>query len=294
MELYHCFGHWLCKKLELRSVGLPLSKFGTDQLCWAEICNLKSLLQTALAPWASLSVELIFFSPLLLLSKTVSSRKLCWAHLWYLLPDIKVDRKWSNSLLRTIFSQKCHFQIISHGQWWTKKFHPFFDSTDQECMIFVRIGDGPCNCYYNEVCAGVCCNLWRLHEKKKNQVSTNCLKICSRNCPWIVHEPVLKLSTNCPKIAQKLLTKWLTKLSTIWLQNSSQNCPKVACKIVHKLPTKLCMKLFTKLLTKLSLKLSSVFKIVHKIVHKFVHEIAHEIAHKIVHKLLTKWLTNGL
>ena len=118
VELYHCFGHWLCKKLELSSVGQPLSKFGTDQLCWAEICNLKSLLQTALAPWASLSVELIFFSPLLLLSKTVSSRKLCWAHLWYLLPDIKVDRKWSNSLLRTIFSQKCHFQIIRHGQWW--------------------------------------------------------------------------------------------------------------------------------------------------------------------------------
>ena len=147
VELYHCFGHWLCKKLELRSVGLPLSKFGTDQLCWAEICNLKSLLQTALAPWASLSVELIFFSPLLLLSKTVSSRKLCWAHLWYLLPDIKVDRKWSNSLLRTIFSQKCHFQIISHGQWWTKKFHPFLDSTYQEWMIFARIGDGSCNYY---------------------------------------------------------------------------------------------------------------------------------------------------
>ena len=139
---------WNCTTvLELRSVGLPLSKFGTDQLCWAEICNLKSLLQTALAPWASLSVELIFFSPLLLLSKTVSSRKLCWAHLWYLLPDIKVDRKWSNSLLRTFFSQKCHFQIISHGQWWTKKFHPFLDSTYQEWMIFARIGDGPCNYY---------------------------------------------------------------------------------------------------------------------------------------------------
>ena len=100
-----------------------------------------------LAPWASLSVELIFFSPLLLLSKTVSSRKLCWAHLWYWLPNIKVDRKWSNSLLRTIFSQKCHFRIISHGQWWIKKFHPFLDSTYQDCMIFARIGDGPCNYY---------------------------------------------------------------------------------------------------------------------------------------------------
>ena len=142
---------WACLSVVLilfsLLVLLKVSKSGTDQLCWAEICNLKSLLQTALAPWASLSVELIFFSPLLLLSKTVSSRKLCWAHLWYLLPDIKVDRKWSNSLLRTIFSQKCHFQIISHGQWWTKKFHPFLDSTYQEWMIFARIGDGPCNYY---------------------------------------------------------------------------------------------------------------------------------------------------
>ena len=33
VKLYHCFGHWLCKKLELSSVGQPLSKFGTDQLC---------------------------------------------------------------------------------------------------------------------------------------------------------------------------------------------------------------------------------------------------------------------
>ena len=141
VKLCHCFGHGLCKKHEPSSVGLPFSKFGTDQLCWAEICNgirsaargrvdrcparaaaavsaadptfrpkysahLKSLLQTALAPWSSLSVELIFFSPVLLLSKTVSSRKLCWAHLWYWLPDIKVDRKWSNSVLRTIFFPK--------------------------------------------------------------------------------------------------------------------------------------------------------------------------------------------
>ena len=45
------------------------------------------------------------------------------------------------------FPKKCHFQIISHGQWWTKKFHPFLDSTYQEWMIFARIGDGPCNYY---------------------------------------------------------------------------------------------------------------------------------------------------
>ena len=31
-------GNGLFKKLELRSVGQPLSKFGTGQLCWAEMC----------------------------------------------------------------------------------------------------------------------------------------------------------------------------------------------------------------------------------------------------------------
>jgi hypothetical protein len=53
------------------------------------------------------------------------------------------------------FSKKCHFQIISDVQWWTKKFHPFLHSTYQECMIFARIGDGPCYYLWNEICAGV-------------------------------------------------------------------------------------------------------------------------------------------
>ena len=45
------------------------------------------------------------------------------------------------------FPKKCHFQIISDVQWWTKKFHPFLDSTYQNCMIFAKMGDGPCNYY---------------------------------------------------------------------------------------------------------------------------------------------------
>ena len=53
------------------------------------------------------------------------------------------------------FPKKCHFQIISHVQWWTKKFHPFLHSTYQECMIFARIGDGPCYYHWNEIYAGV-------------------------------------------------------------------------------------------------------------------------------------------
>ena len=34
-------------------------------------------------------------------------------------------------------------------------FYPFLHSTYQECMIFARIGDGPCYYYLNEIYAGV-------------------------------------------------------------------------------------------------------------------------------------------
>ena len=53
------------------------------------------------------------------------------------------------------FSKKCHFQIISDVQWWTKKNHPFLESTYQEWMSFAKIGDGPCYYLWNEICAGV-------------------------------------------------------------------------------------------------------------------------------------------
>ena len=54
-----------------------------------------------------------------------------------------------------LFSKKCHFQIISDVQWWTKKFHPFLHSTHQECMFFAKIENGPCYYLWNEICAGV-------------------------------------------------------------------------------------------------------------------------------------------
>ena len=114
----------------------------------------KFLLQTALAPWACLSVVLIYFSLLLLLSAT---RKLCWLNLSL---QILITRYKSGTILSwndicQFFSKKCHFQIISDVQWWTKKFHPFLDSTYQEWMIFAKIGDGSCYYLWNEICAGV-------------------------------------------------------------------------------------------------------------------------------------------
>ena len=57
--------------------------------------------------------------PLLLVF--TSSRKLCWVNLSYWLQDLKVEQLshiWKN------LPKKCHFQIISYVQWWTKKFHP--------------------------------------------------------------------------------------------------------------------------------------------------------------------------
>ena len=88
VELYHCLGHWLCKKLELRSVGLPLSKFGTDQLCWAEICLwnvccIEVLNNTSygLSPpwWIFISFLWPNGSLLLPVSSTFASIKLCQA-----------------------------------------------------------------------------------------------------------------------------------------------------------------------------------------------------------------------
>ena len=70
-----------------------------------------------------------------------------WVNLSCWLPDLKVDI-WQN------LPKKCHFQIISHVQWWTN-FFPFLHSAYQECMNFAKIGDGPCYYHWNEICAGV-------------------------------------------------------------------------------------------------------------------------------------------
>ena len=48
--------------------------------------------------------------------------------------------------------------IFSEVQWWKKFSTHFSDSTHQECMIFARIGNGPCYHHWTEIFAGV-------HEK---------------------------------------------------------------------------------------------------------------------------------
>ena len=45
--------------------------------------------------------------------------------------------------------------IFSDVQWWKKISTHFSDSKHQECMIFARIGHGPCYYHWNEILAGV-------------------------------------------------------------------------------------------------------------------------------------------
>ena len=45
--------------------------------------------------------------------------------------------------------------IFSEVQWWKKFSTHFSDSTHQECMIFARIGNGPCYHHWTEIFAGV-------------------------------------------------------------------------------------------------------------------------------------------
>ena len=122
--------------------------------------------------------------------------------------------KWYNSLLRKMlthiwqnFPKKCYFQIISHVQWWTKKFHPILHSTHQECMVFARIGDGPCHYHWNEIYAGVIQHfLPQWHSvfscPLKCQTATACTIVHTSRCTLVNFkkaghvESVLFLSSN--------------------------------------------------------------------------------------------------
>ena len=55
-----------------------------------------------------------------------------------------------------LFSSLDKKGIFSDVQWWKQISTHFSDSTHQECMIFARIGHGPCYYHCNEIFAGVC------------------------------------------------------------------------------------------------------------------------------------------
>ena len=54
-----------------------------------------------------------------------------------------------------ILQEKYKKGIFSDVQWWKQISTHFSDSTHQECMIFARIGHGPCYYHLNEIFAGV-------------------------------------------------------------------------------------------------------------------------------------------
>ena len=61
--------------------------------------------------------------------------------------DWQLKKLPDNYLDSWIFFQISHFQIIFDGQWWKQISTHFSDSRYQECIIFAKIGDGPCNYY---------------------------------------------------------------------------------------------------------------------------------------------------
>ena len=66
--------------------------------------------------------------------------------------------------------------IFSDVQWWKQISTHFSDSTHQECMIFARIGHGPCYYHWNEIFAGV------MHH-----ITRTCLfQRRTQNHPWAV------------------------------------------------------------------------------------------------------------
>ena len=93
--------------------------------------------------------------PRLLLSETATSTKTLLSQSVILITRYKSGAILLSTHIWQNFPKKCHFHIISEVQWWTKKFHPFLDSTYQKWMIFAKIGDGPCYYHWNEDCAGV-------------------------------------------------------------------------------------------------------------------------------------------
>ena len=65
-------------------------------------------------------------------------------------------RNMSQGLPNPGFMQKKYKKgIFSDVQWWKQISTHFSDSTHQECMIFARIGNGPCYHHWTEIFAGV-------------------------------------------------------------------------------------------------------------------------------------------
>ena len=57
--------------------------------------------------------------------------------------------------IQDLCRKKYKKRIFSEVQWWKNFSTHFSDSTHQECMIFARIGNGPCYHHWTEIFAGV-------------------------------------------------------------------------------------------------------------------------------------------
>ena len=88
-----CFHHWT-------------SEITSKWLIWQKNSNNPKIHMVTITFWGTVSV-------------------INWVNLSCWLSDLKVDI-WQNLL------KKCHFQIISHVQWWTKIFFPIF------CILHIK------------------------------------------------------------------------------------------------------------------------------------------------------------
>jgi hypothetical protein len=86
---------------------------------------LKSLLQTALAPWESLSVELIFFSLLLLLSKAAASTQTLLSQSVIMITRYKSGAILSFFKIDNFFSKNATFKLLAMANDESKNFIHF-------------------------------------------------------------------------------------------------------------------------------------------------------------------------
>ena len=112
----------------------------------------KFLLETALAPWACLSVVFI--------STAVTKWSNSYKKTLMTQSVILITRYKSGTILFwdyacQIFSKKMPLSNYLWCPMMNKKNHLFLYSTYQDCMIFAKIGDGSCWYLWNEICAGV-------------------------------------------------------------------------------------------------------------------------------------------
>ena len=113
--------------------------------------------------------------------------------------------KWQQEKMFTSCPRVCQIQdlgrkkykkgIFSDVQRWKQISTHFSDSTHQECMIFARIGHGPCYYRWNEIFAGVKC------------LNFQCCYLIDPSSKWLQMMPDSDQESILRRFSRKLLWK---------------------------------------------------------------------------------------